>query len=111
MVSTFFTNTNGKKTIEIKKQHLIDLELSKNNTASFKDALGLGVPLKKQWIGTLYYIDKKPFYCHTNYEALGFSDMDYEYSPGLKFPGDPDCMNKKETENCKCSIGFKVLEY
>jgi hypothetical protein len=85
------------------------------NQKSYKDALQtskeLGIPFKKIWTGALHFIDKKPSYCHLDYEALGYVDMDYEYSPGLKFPCDPDCIDKNETENCKCSIGFKVLGY
>ena len=87
--------------------------MERESHRSYKEALKiskeLGTPFKKIWIGTYMLDDEgKPFICHRHYEELGYVDMDYEYSPGLKFPHDPDCLNMNETENCKCSIGFKV---
>lgn len=100
-----FTNSEGKNAMEKKKQRLQDLECSKYNTASFKEAQEVeGV--KKIWmfIPGLDNFNEK----HKSYEAMGPVNMDYEYSPGLKYPGDPHCKNPEETEGCICSIGYQV---
>ena len=97
-----FTNTKGKKLIEKKKQHLLDLEGSKNNTASFEAAQENSEGVKKVWmfIPGLKYCSEN----HKKYEELGPVEMDYEYAPGLKYAGDPHCKDLKELEGCYCSI-------
>ena len=100
-----FTNTQGKEAIEIKKQHLIDLGNSSNNTASFEGAKESGVALSKEWL-TSGLPDVKEM--HKYYESLGPVEMDYEYAPGLKYPGDPHCKDPKELDGCRCTIVFNV---
>ena len=97
-----FTNDEGKKAIEKKKQHLQDLECSKNNRANFEDALKNYIGYKKQWsfIPGIESFNEK----HKGYEALGPVEMDYEYAPGLKYPGDLHCKDSKELEGCICGL-------
>ena len=88
--------------------------ISRENKRSFNDALqtarDIGLPFQKIWIMSVYYVHGIPKVCHPKYEQLEYVNMDYEYAPGLKFPCDPDCQEPNETNDCRCSIGFKVLE-
>ena len=96
-----FTNTEGKKAIEKKKQHLIDLENSRNNTSSFKAALENSEGVKKKWMTSRLPGGRET---HKYYESLGMVEMNYEYAPGLKYPGDPHCKDPKELDGCRCTF-------
>lgn len=100
-----FTHSEGKKTIEIKKRHLIDLECSRYNTESFEAAMEDAEGVKKEWM-TSGLPDVRD--THKYYESLGPVEMDFEYAPGLKYPGDPHCKDPKELEGCKCTIIYDV---
>lgn len=41
---------------------------------------------------------------HVEYGEEGQVDLDDEYAPGLKFPGDPHCDDAGEVCNCRCFI-------
>lgn len=100
-----FTNTEGKA-IEEKKQHLLDLECSRNNTASFKEAQENSEGVKKIW---MFIPGLKPCRCwenHKKFEELGPVEMGYEYAPGLKYPGDLHCKDPNESECCCCSLVY-----
>ena len=75
------------------------------NKASFESALSSGLDIKKIWM-TSGLSDVRE--THKEYEALGPVPMNYEYAPGLKFPGDPDCLNPDEIKGCRCTIGYDV---
>ena len=98
-----FTNIEGKKAIEIKKRHFVDLINSRNNKASFESAMSLYSDIKKEWMtsGLPGVRDS-----HKAYEELGAVDINYEYAPGLKFPGDPDCKDPNELDGCLCTIVY-----
>lgn len=102
---SILVNTEGKENIEKKKRHLIDITNSGYNTASFENAKASGVALAKIW-STSGLPDVRE--THRYYESLGPVDMDYEYAPGLKYPGDPHCRDSKELDGCRCSIVYKV---
>jgi len=77
---------------------------STNNTQSFEGALSTGLDLKKVWM-TSGYPDVRE--THKRYETLGPVPMDYEYAPGLKYPGDPNCKDPNETEGCRWDMYFE----
>jgi hypothetical protein len=104
-----FTNSEGKKAMEKRKLYLINLEGSRNNTASFEAAQENSEGVKKEWL----FIPglEESSRCkqhHQDFQALGLVPMNYEYAPGLKYPGDPHCKDPKELEWCWCSICFGV---
>lgn len=79
------------------------MNLASENKKSFNDTLKLkkemGYNFKKIWIAT-YTVDKgKPVICHSEREALGFVDMDYEYTPNILYPSE---------KGCRCTIGFEM---
>lgn len=103
-----FTNIEGKNRIEKKMQHLRDLEGARNNRASFEAAHENSEGVKKIW---MYIPGLTSTYCkenHQRFEEIGPQEMEYEYSPGLKYPGDYHCKNPNELEGCICSIGYEV---
>ena len=75
-----------------------------SNKGSFDAARMSGLEMQKAWStsGLSGVRDS-----HMYYESLGFVSMDYEYAPGLKFPGDatgsPD-----EIINCRCAPLWSV---
>lgn len=75
------------------------------NRGSFDGAVSEGIDgMLKQWLtsGNANVRDT-----HSEYEAAGPQAMDYEYAPGLKFPGDPDCSDPGEIINCHCTIVYE----
>ena len=95
-------------------QIAISKEIGRANQRSFDEARQLmretGIRMQKIWISTTRVGDSRVPGCHDHFEKLGLMDMDYEYLPGLKFPGDPDCNNNDEISTCKCTIAFEVME-
>jgi hypothetical protein len=87
------------------KQKAIDNQNSKSNGLSFNTASNVGIGVKKFWM-TSGLPDVRD--SHKYYESLGSVPMDYEYAPGLKFPGDPDCKDPNEVDDCRCTIGYDV---
>lgn len=75
-----------------------------SNRGSFEGAQSTGVDVQKFWMhsGIL-----SPGYRqeHVVFESMGSQDMDYEYAPGLQFPGD-DNGEPDQTINCRCTIGY-----
>lgn len=79
---------------------------SAQNTASYLAAKENSEGVKKQW---QFIPGMKTFReNHQQFDAMGPQDMNYEYSQGLKFPGDPDCSDPSEVINCYCSHYFEV---
>jgi len=77
-----------------------------SNTGSFMAAQENSEGVKKEWIhipGLKTSRDN-----HAGFESMGPVEMDYEYAPGLKYPGDPDCNDPEEIINCYCSIGYVI---
>jgi hypothetical protein len=75
------------------------------NKRSYENALSTGLDIKKGWL-TSGLPDTRE--SHLRYEKLGFVDMKFEYAPGLKFPGDPDCPDLTEIDGCRCTIIYDV---
>jgi hypothetical protein len=87
----------------IRQQKEMDKIGAANNKASFESALDVeGV--KKVWMTT----SDNPRDSHKRYQELGPVDMNYEYAPGLKFPGDPNCKDPDETYGCHCVIIYET---
>ena len=82
----------------------VNIDNSNANRQNFEGALSTGLRLKKVWL-TSGYPDVRE--SHRYYEQLGPVPMDYEYAPGLKYPGDPNCKYPKETEGCRCDMYFE----
>jgi mRNA-degrading endonuclease HigB of HigAB toxin-antitoxin module len=73
------------------------------NTASFEAAQENSEGVKKFWMfipGLKTYREN-----HQEFEAMGSQEMDYEYAPGLQYPGDENGA-AEEVINCYCSIGY-----
>jgi hypothetical protein len=76
-----------------------------NNTGSFMAASENSEGVKKIW---MFVPGLKTFReNHQGFEALGPVDMDYEFAPGLKYPGDPNG-TAEEVINCYCSLGYQL---
>lgn len=71
------------------------------NTSSYLSAQEYGEGYKKQW---KFQPGKKTFReNHMGFEDMGPVDRDYEYLPGLAYPGDPRGA-AEEVINCYCSF-------
>jgi hypothetical protein len=46
---------------------------------------------------------------HLDYEALGDVEMEYDFAPGLQYPGDPEG-EPEEIINCRCTVIYNVDE-
>jgi hypothetical protein len=76
-----------------------------NNTASFMAAREDAEGVKKIW---MFIPGQKTFReNHKEFEAMGSQDMNYEFAPGLQFPGDENA-DAEEVINCYCSIGYET---
>lgn len=75
-----------------------------SNKGSFESAMRSGLQMRKAWLtsGLPGVRDS-----HLYYESLGNVPMDYEYSVGLKQPGDP-AAEPAEIINCRCTIIYEV---
>lgn len=74
-----------------------------NNTGSFMAAMENPEGTKKVW---MFFPGRKTFRDnHQDFEGLGPQEMNYEFAPGLAFPGD-ERAPASETINCYCSIGY-----
>lgn len=79
---------------------------SAQNTASYLAASENSEGVKKQW---QFIPGLKTFReNHQQFDAMGPVEMSYEYAPGLKHPGDPDCDDPAEIINCYCSQYWEV---
>lgn len=100
-----FTNDEGKKGIEIKKQQIQDRLNSKYAVESWNSVYENSEGVKKVWMTSGWGNEREK---HLYYESLGPVDMDYEYSPGLKYPCDPHAKDKDEIKGCNCTIIYKT---
>lgn len=75
--------------------------LGRFNQERFEGIKKTGIKAKKIWL-TCGSDDVRPY--HLAYERLGWVDVDYEYAPGLKFPGDPCCNVGGQIDGCRCSV-------
>jgi len=75
------------------------------NSGSYESAQATGVDVKKYWINSGR---KNSRDTHVYYATLAPVGMNYEYSPGLRYPLDPGCSNGAEVINCGCTIGYIV---
>jgi len=91
--------------IKNERQKEIDKINSANNQISFFNAYNSGLCTGKQWLTSGKQDVRES---HKYYENLGWKDMDYEYAPGLKYPGYPNCTNEDELRGCRCTIVFNV---
>ena len=66
---------------------------------------GLQNEIKKGWLTSGL---PKVRESHQRYEGEGMREMNYEYNTGLKFPGDPECIDPSDTINCRCTIIYEV---
>ena len=73
---------------------------SAGNFGSFETIRESGQKGTKEWI-TSGLPNVRP--AHTEHEALGAVDLDYDYATNLQFPGDPDCEIAEEIINCHCT--------
>lgn len=77
---------------------------SAQNTASFQAAQEYG-DAKKQWV---FIPGMKTFRAnHQGFESMGPVSMDYEFTSGLKHPGDPNGA-AEEVINCYCGLDILV---
>jgi hypothetical protein len=75
------------------------------NTGSFEAANENPEGTKKIW---MFIPGQKSFReNHQEYEGLGAVDMDYEFAPGLQYPGDENG-SAEEVINCYCSIIYET---
>lgn len=80
--------------------------VSAANTMSFTAAKENAEGVTKGWLSSQKVHAREN---HAEFEAMGDGmAMDHEYSPGLKFPGDPDCSDAGEVINCGCTIIYNV---
>ena len=96
------TEINGYQAERIARTEMIGA----SNTGSFEGALESGIEMKKIWStsGLPGIRDS-----HMYYESLGAVEMDYEYAPGLQYPGDP-AGAPEEIINCRCTQLYEVDE-
>ena len=75
------------------------------NSGSYESARATGLDVKKYWINSGRKNSRE---AHVRYATFAPVAMNYEYSPGLKYPLDPDCLDGGEVINCGCGIGYDV---
>jgi len=75
-----------------------------SNTGSFEGAKETGMDIEKGWLTSGLGETRDS---HLFYESLGDMKMDYEYAPGLQYPGDP-AGAPEEIVNCRCTIVYNV---
>lgn len=75
-----------------------------SNKGSYDGALSTGLPIQKAWStsGLPKIRDS-----HLVYQDKYWVEMDYDYAPGLKYPGDPNA-KPEEIINCRCSLIYNV---
>jgi hypothetical protein len=73
---------------------------SASNFGSFEAASEYGEGVEKTWVLSNLMVKHRE--SHVTYDQMGSQPMDFEYAPGLKFPGDPDCEDGGEVINCLC---------
>jgi hypothetical protein len=81
---------------------------SASNFGSFEAAKEYGEGVQKTWV--LSNLTVKHRESHIQYDQMEPQDMDYEYAPGLKFPGDPDCQDGGEVINCLCFYTLDTVQ-
>lgn len=75
-----------------------------SNTGSFDGAKASGLDMKKAWLTSGLPGVRQT---HQDYESMGPVEMDYEFSTGLQYPGDPEG-DPEEIINCRCTIIYEV---
>jgi hypothetical protein len=75
-----------------------------SNTGSFEAMREMGIDAKKEWLTSGLPNVRET---HQHYESLGAVEMDYEYAPGLQFPGDENG-EAEEIINCRCTIIYNT---
>ena len=75
-----------------------------SNTGSFDGAKETGLDMKKGWLTSGLGETRDS---HLFYESLGDVAMNYEYAPGLQYPGDP-AGAPEEIVNCRCTVVYNV---
>lgn len=78
--------------------------IGSSNKGSFQGALETGVEMQKEWINSGLPGMRQS---HILYGSMGGQQMNFEYAPGLKHPGDPEG-SPEEVINCRCTIGYIV---
>lgn len=76
-----------------------------SNKGAFDSASSMGYDMTKEWL-TSGLKGIRP--SHLFYESLGAVKMNYEYAPGLKYPGDPNG-SPDEIINCRCDFAYNIL--
>ena len=97
-----------RKNVEAANRQISDMATSAENSGrldSMFRAYDEGFGVKKVWIATL---DNRTRETHQNYDGEPPHELDYEYSPGLKIPRDPDCTDLAEVCNCRCRITYNT---
>lgn len=77
--------------------------ISAGNSGSFEAAKEVEGILK-EWLHS-GILSKGYRENHVEFQGMGAQDMDFEYAPGLQYPGDP-AGDADEVINCRCGILF-----
>ncbi len=74
------------------------------NAGSYEAINESGLKLDKEWLHS-GHLGKNYRPEHVAFQDMGAQEFDYEYAPGLQFPGDPEA-DPGEICNCRCTIVY-----